>query len=389
MIEMYGRWGWTRRLIVSAACAVLIGSCGADQLGESTDVGTSTTIIAMSSTSLSPTTTATATSHAGWAQGSVGGVGAVMAATVDADGVVVFASEGSGPDGEPLTADATWYVASITKMFTAVLTLVLVDDGLVELDSSVSDYVVRLDVPDEVTVRDCLQHSSRIPDYAPSEQAVWDRVLEDPERVWTPESSYAEIDRRELLPSYVSGSLLYSSSNYLILGVLIEEVTGLSYADALRVHILDPLGLQGTYLAGFETGQAPVGAFTDSEPIDFPYTSVATYAWAAGGLVSSVEDLHRFVSALFQGKLLSTELLEEMTEGSLTEWSPEIDYGLGIMRFRKYGRTYGHYGDVLGYNTWLVHAPETATTAVLVSTNDAVWWSLAVEDEVADYILSR
>jgi len=102
----------------------------------------------------------------------------------------------------------------------------------------------------------------------------------------------------------------------------------MSFASALRARILEPLGLDNTYLAGFEEGPDPFGAYTSldgpSKPIDFGYTAIATGAWAAGGVVSSVADLHMLLSALFNERV-SAESLAAMTENK--------EYGLGIARF--------------------------------------------------------
>lgn len=155
----------------------------------------------------------------------------------------------------------------------------------------------------------------------------------------------------------------------------------MSFASALRARILEPLGLDNTYLAGFEEGPDPFGAYTSldgpSKPIDFGYTAIATGAWAAGGVVSSVADLHMLLSALFNERVISAESLAAMTENK--------EYGLGIARFSQSGELYGHGGGIPGYFTLVLHAPHTGRTAVLIVTNDTVSFDPPIEP-LAAYI---
>ena len=139
-------------------------------------------------------------------------------------------------------------------------------------------------------------------------------------------------------------------------------------ADELRARIIEPLGLTSTYLAGFEEGPAPFGAYVatslsgPSEPIDFDYKSIATNAWAAGAVVSSAEDLHVLLSVMFDGNIVSSDSLAAMTESQ--------DYGLGLVQLGP--GLHGHGGSIPGYQTFVAHAPETGTTAFFVVTNDGI-----------------
>ncbi len=311
------------------------------------------------------------------------GDGAFMVAVVDASGAVEYASEGSDPAGSLLTPDAVFRIGSITKTFTAALTLTLVDDGVVELDSPATDYITRVGVGEGVTVRDLLQHSSGIPNYTDLVSQLVSRALDDPQRVWLPEETIGLVEDRELL--FEPGARFsYSNTNYAILGVLIEEVSGSSFAAVLRARLLEPLGLDSTYLDGFEDGQEPFGAYTtfgvtnnSAELVDFEYTAIATDAWAAGAIVSSVEDLHAFFSALFDEQVVSAESLAAMTRNE--------EYGFGIVRISAVEELYGHGGGIPGYLTFVIHAPDTGKTAVWVVTNDTANFDRTIEP-VAGYI---
>jgi len=292
--------------------------------------------------------------------------GAAMVAVLHDDDSIVHAGRGSDQDGNSPVPGSVFRVGSITKVFTSLLTLTLADEGAIDLDAPAADYVARVAVPTGVTVRDLLQHTSGLPNYTDA-PGFFESVSDDPQRTWSPEETIAGVQDAE--PLFDPGARFsYSNTNYLVLGVLIEEVTGHSYADELRARIIEPLGLTSTYLAGFEEGPAPFGAYVatslsgPSEPIDFDYKSIATNAWAAGAVVSSAEDLHVLLSVMFDGNIVSSDSLAAMTESQ--------DYGLGLVQLGP--GLHGHGGSIPGYQTFVAHAPETGTTAFFVVTNDGI-----------------
>jgi len=292
--------------------------------------------------------------------------GALIVAVVGSDGSTSFATDGSDAEGDEPALDAAFGIGSLTKMFTSAVVLQLVGQGLVELDAPASDYVTRLSIPEGVTVRNLLQHTSGIPNFTDDAEA-WARGFTEPERTWTPADTYSLVEGEDLLFN-PGAQFSYSNTNYAVLGVLIEEVTGSSYADALAARILEPLDLNGTYLAGFQEGVEPFGAYTRVEgslvPIDFPYTSIATGAWAAGGMVSTVGDMTTFMESLFDGHIITQESLDAMTE------DPYDDYGLGIFKYPWLGEVYGHGGGIPGYGTLIMHSPDSGVTALWVITID-------------------
>lgn len=313
--------------------------------------------------------------------------GAFMLAVVARDGEVVYAAKGTDPDGNPPTPDAVFRVASITKVFTALATLSLVDEGRVDLDAQAVDYVTRVSVPDDVTVRDLLQHTSGIPDFI-ADQGNWEPWLADPDRVWTPEETVALVDGMEpLFPAGSEWHWGYSNTNYIVLGVLIEEVTGQPLADVLRTRITEPLGMDRTYLSGFDNGPAVFGAYAflseagPARPIDFDYTSLATSAWAAGSVASTAPDLHSLFTAMFEERVVSADSLTEMIgnprDGVGLVSGNESGYGLGIEVWTRFGGRpieglVGHTGGMVGYDTVVAHAPGTGMTAFWVATNNAI-----------------
>ncbi len=307
--------------------------------------------------------------------------GAFMVAIMAADGEVAYASAGTDPDGNPPTPDSAFRIASITKVFTSLITLSLVDEGLVDLDAPAVDYVTRLEVPEDVTVRDLLRHTSGIPDFF--DDPEFEPWLADPGRRWTPEETAKLISGRE--PVFEPGSEWhwhYSNTNYIVLGVLIEEVTNRPFAEMLRARITEPLEMSSTYVAGFDEGTAVFGAYVSlpgREPAastEFDYTSMTTSAWTAGGMVSSARDLHTTFTALFDGQIVSATSLAEMI-GNPRRTGEMFEYGLGMQIWNAFeGRTVeglvGHAGDIVGYLTLVAHAPETGMTAFWVATSNQI-----------------
>jgi D-alanyl-D-alanine carboxypeptidase len=300
------------------------------------------------------------------------GSGSVMVVVVDADGAATHVSAGQAPDGSTPTPDDTFRVGSITKVFTALATLTLVDEGLVDLDASASEYVSRLDVPEEVTVRDLLAHTSGLPNDIAQAPKKW--LDADPSYVWTPEETYAMISVDPL--QFAPGTrFAYSNTNYIVLGVLIEEVTSGTAAEAIRTRIVEPLGLDDTYLAGQEPGAEPFST-SDTlqgaiEPINFDYTSIASSAFTAGSMVSSASDLHRLFRALAEGEIVSAESFAAMTADN-NHLAPTLaagdwGFGLEIGNFGSTERLIGHSGQIVGYDTRVLHSVETGRTAFVVS----------------------
>ncbi len=295
-------------------------------------------------------------------------LGSVIVALVEPDGSIVQASRTAGADVPTVDADDLFRVGSITKVFTSALTLMLVEDGLVDLDAPAGDYITRVPMPEGVTVRHLLGHRSGIATYTNDE--FFEEVGLDDGRVWTPEEMVAII-ADEPADFDPGTDFTYSNTNFILLGVLIEEVVGETYDDALRSRILEPLGMPDTYVDGVEDGAdvalSYTGFFTESlEPITADYTGIATSAWSAGALVSTPADLHLFFTALFDGELINDNLLDEMTT------APE-GYGLGIeVNPRDLGDgLYGHGGSIMGFNTMVIHAPETGRTGFWAATADS------------------
>jgi D-alanyl-D-alanine carboxypeptidase len=275
--------------------------------------------------------------------------------------------------GDPMTASTPFRVGSISKPFVAVMVLQLVDEGRVDLDAPLRDYLPDTQVGADVTIRDLLSHRSGIPNYTDVKDFV-DDVLANRARQFSPEDILGYV--ASIPPSPAGQRFAYSNTNFVLLGQLIEHLEGVDLNTALQRRIATPLGLQATR---FDTTAAePVDGLAAGwsrdvlagDPDD-PYGSIASSAFAAGALVSTTGDLAAFLAALFGGKLMSGASLTEMTK-----MRPE-GYGLGIgggldFAFNPGQPAFGHGGAIPGYLAFMGIQPDNGDTLVVLVNNDDI-----------------
>ncbi|GIF16409.1 serine hydrolase domain-containing protein [Actinoplanes teichomyceticus] len=268
-------------------------------------------------------------------------------------------------------------VGGVTKSFVAVTVLHLVGERRVDLDQPVSRYlpgVVPGDRGRRTTVRMLLNHTSGIADHA--------RTALDPagdERVLfaTRASIAATATRRFTPPQLVARGLgmapvgepgalwSYSNTNYVLLAMLIERVTGRSYEAEVTRRVLRPLGLNATTLPGGRRAlpgahMAAYVPWDDGRPRDFTRYDMS-WAWGGADLISTPGDVNRFYRLLLGGRVLPAALLREMmTTVPMAAAYPEYaGYGLGIFWLAgTCGRMWGHDGLAVGHSTYSGHAED-------------------------------
>ncbi|QYO64105.1 serine hydrolase [Leptolyngbya sp. 7M] len=211
----------------------------------------------------------------------------------------------------------------------------------------------------QITLRQLLNHTSGIPDYLPILLGAGVNLF----REWQPQELIQLIGGQAA--DFAPGTdWSYSNTNYILLGLIIEQVTGNSIATEIRSRILDPLGMQQTYFATAESGPNPVSGYWDVNN-DGQFDDVSnlslSWAWSAGALVSNTKDLTRFAQALFGGELLQPNTLEQMlTFAEPIRSNSFSGYGLGIACLKtSEGTFYGHTGLTLGFRSSLWYQPET------------------------------
>lgn len=265
----------------------------------------------------------------------------------------------------PNTPDTRFRLGSITKQFTSMIIMQLVEQGKIKLDAPISIYLpdYRKDIGDKVTIHHLLTHTSGIPSYT-GFPGFFANDSRDP---YTPDAFIKKYCSRDL--EFEPGTeFKYNNSAYFILGAIIEHVTGKPYATVIRENIFEPLGMDASgydlhapiipkRAAGYERG--PDGY------VNAPYLDM-TIPYAAGSLYSTVEDLYTWDRALYTDRLLSPEMKAKL----FTPYMKDYGYGWSI-RTREVGdqtvNTIGHGGGINGFNTLITRYVDDQHLVVLLN----------------------
>lgn len=274
-------------------------------------------------------------------------------------------SQVSGTEKKPLTAASRFRIGSITKMFTAAMILQLAGEGKLKLSDTLGKFLPQVPNANKITIRQILAHRSGIPNISRRQNGQGNMKTFP----MTKEEHLALIVKAtpDFEPDTKS---LYSNSGYFILGLIIEKVTGKSYEVALQEKIATKIGLRDTYTA---TGNIDVNKNESLTYLKIPggdWKQVPEthpgLLFSAGAIVSTPYDLAKFIHALFDGKIVSKESLDQMRTMRDGE-------GLGMMTFDFAGKTfYGHTGGADNYGAWLAYLPEEKL-AVAYTTNARVY----------------
>jgi D-alanyl-D-alanine carboxypeptidase len=302
------------------------------------------------------------------------------------DGKVLYSravgySQISGAEKKPLTAASRFRIGSITKTFTATIILQLVDEGKLKLTDPLDKFLPQVPNANKITIQQILLHRSGIPNVF-REQNGQGNVKTIP---MSKEDHLALIVKAtpDFEPDTKS---LYSNSGYFVLGLIIEKVTGKSYEAVLQEKIVKKIALKDTYLA---TGNIDVSKnesltyfiFPGSDWKQVPETH-PSLLFSAGAIVSTPNDLAKFIQALFDGKLISKESLEHMKTMRDSE-------GFGMVTFPFAGKTfYGHTGGADNYGAWIAYLPEEKL-AVAYTTNAKVYPVKDIVNGVVDIYYNR
>jgi D-alanyl-D-alanine carboxypeptidase len=287
--------------------------------------------------------------------------GAVALERIGTRTVRVAAGRGRLAPATPARASDRFRVGSITKTFVATVVLQLVGEGKLRLGDT-SEHWLPGAVPNGqgVTVRQLLDHTSGLFDYTADPEVFAPYLSGDLGFAWTPQQLLAVAVRHP--PGFPPGAHFeYDNTGYLLLGLIVQAVTGHALQDELRTRIFAPLKLRHT---SFPLGQRIRGRHahgytpTDGNP-QFDITNLsASWAWAAGAVVSTADDVAAFYRALLRGRLLSAPLLAQM-KTTVPIGAPGESYGLGLWHTRSFsvpgrrlrcGRPWGHNGDLPGYH---------------------------------------
>lgn len=325
------------------------------------------------------------------------------------DGVVLVARNGKTLYGAgvgladrekqtPNTLDTPFPICSITKQFTALLVMQLVQAGKVRLAGVITDYLpdFRADTGGKITVKDLLTHTSGLP--SP------DDVL--PEKDGVP-GFYRQTDPKfadasSVVKTYLQGDLKaapgekfnYNNGDYLVLQAILEKITGKSYARLLKERVTEPLGMTHTGLIGrnlYAPGQAVGYVREGGKLVREPYFHLATFG-AAGAMYSTARDMLRWDGALDRDTLLSKPYRETMFTADRS-----LGYvGLGswiylgaLARVAKKPLLVERQGEIGGFRTLNLRAPEEGVSIIILGNTDAADLSATYMQKGLGYDLLR
>ena len=286
------------------------------------------------------------------------------------------------------TVHTNFRIASLTKQFTAACILLLQERGRLNVHDPIARYLSGLPAAwQPITVHQLLTHTSGVPNYTSSpEIAKIDRTGATPQQM-------IELVANEPLEFRPGTNWNYSNTGYILLGMIVEKVSGHSYADFLKANIFEPLGMSDS---GYDNPtdvikeRASGYDITDGRIANADFIDMSV-PYAAGGIYSTVEDMYRWNEALSEpSKLLSADSLKQM----FTEY-PEAahegqHYGYGVVISRlKFGRLlYYHGGGVEGFSSSIQRYPEDRVCIITLSNFDSYKpWELG--DHIASDLFSQ
>lgn len=243
-------------------------------------------------------------------------------------------------------------IGSITKQFTATAILMLQEKKLLNVQDKLSKYISDYPNGDKIKIYNLLTHTSGIDEYAKSE----DDLIKKAYLSYTPLKLIESFKNKPL--NFNPGTKFeYSNSNYILLGYIIEKVSGMKYEDYIEKNIIKPLKLRNTGTLGSLSNQAGIknkaigylNIDTISHKYKKGYKIDGSYPYAAGEIYSTVEDLYRWNKALNEGKLINKQSLDQM----FTPYLSDYGYGWYIDKLNDKDKIVFHGGSIPGYTSFI------------------------------------
>lgn len=277
---------------------------------------------------------------------------------------------------QKMEPNSTGWLFSLTKTYTAALVMQQKEKGAINLDATIDRYLaaaVSKGIPasDKISVRMLLNHSSGIVNFTELPEFLG-RQLNDPLHQPTIQDDLKMMEGKPL--NFEPGTdYAYSNSNYLLLQLILEKVTGKGYKELLQNNIFGPLQLQETYfnvndpkIAALHFPNYYVDRFSDEQLVNCTKwnNELANASYGYGGIAATPTDAIGFYEALLNGKVVSDASLQEMKTWITGKKSSQPDYGLGLEYFQYApGSTpqFGHEGDGIGNSTLFLYIPDTDT----------------------------
>ena len=260
-------------------------------------------------------------------------------------------------------------LGSITKQFTATAILMLAEDGKLALDDDITKHLP--DYPakgKKITIEHLLTHTSGIPSYT-SKPGYMLNMAQD-----ISVARMIDTFKNDPLEFEPGSQYRYNNSGYFLLGAIIEKISGQSYASFLEQRLFKPLGMRDTYYEGVKTSKAPVAA--GHSRAEQGYGAAAplsmTQPYAAGSLVSTVDDLARWDAAIAAGRLLKPSSWQRAFTSYRLSDGKTTGYGYGWEVGKVQGETaIGHGGGINGFSTHALRFPDQKVYVAVLTNSDS------------------
>jgi len=287
---------------------------------------------------------------------------------------------------ETMTTRHLLLQGSVGKTYASAVAMQLIHEGKIALEDPISKYLgnepwfSRLPNAQSITVRQLMNHTSGLVRYEFNERFTAD-LTASPDRVWKPQELVAYI-LDTAAPFAAGQGWDYSDTNYIVLGMIMEKVTGRTYYDLARERVLNPAGLKATVpsdaraIRGLANGYAgannPFGG-SDAMLVDGRMVINPQFEWTGGGIASTAEDLARWGKRLYDGGAFDPSMLPKLLEGVPARLGQNTKYGLGVIirESPTLGTLYGHSGFFPGYQAEMLYLP-TLKAAVAFQVNSSV-----------------
>ena len=300
---------------------------------------------------------------------------------------------------EKLNTDHVMFSGSVGKTYAVAVLMQLVEENRVDLKALFLDYfpdhewLNKLPNIEDITVEMLLQHTSGLPRYI-NHQEVWDALKNNPDRVWTYHDRLSYIFNDEPVHKVGKG-WAYSDTNYILIGMLIEKITGSAYYDEVKERILTLENFANTYpsikraIKNLPTGYSKLDSFFRMPEIvveDGVYVFNPQMEWTGGGMALTTSDLAKWAEIYFEAKAFSKEMLGKIT--TVNSNGKDVigkgsSYGMGCFIYEtELGIAHGHTGFVPGFVSIFAYYPKQKLAVALQVNCDYA----AKEMSLVDYL---
>ncbi|MRG47445.1 serine hydrolase [Chitinophaga sp. SYP-B3965] len=294
--------------------------------------------------------------------------GAVLIA--DSSGVLLSKGYGySDRENKIKNTPATRFsLSSASKVFTGTAITYLAQQGKLKFTDTLGQYLKGFPSGDVITIHQMLTHSAGLDDFFKAQNFSYENVKNCTDMLPF---------MRSLPLVYPPGdSCLYSTGDCIVLGAIIEKITGMDFQDYIKAVFIDPLGLSNTSFTPYWTlddsqRKYAIGYRKGYQRIPFNYDN-GSIPLSAGGAWSSVEDIYKFDKAVFSGKVVQEEFLSQMTGRYTSSWENSHFGYIWITTDKKNGDSIGHSGDSSGWHAMNEYYPKQGYTVIILTSFGAV-----------------